>query len=92
MDIIHFESTDRFLTYLMLVWVVLNLLWAQVPRPEDERLEKIWRLIHHVFGLIVTHATTKGTFTWPFFLFYLAKNLNLPTKNPFEDEKESKNG
>ena len=71
--------------YLLLIWGVANVVWAQWPKPKSERAETVWKWLHHLFQLVATTAEAKGTFTWPSLVrALLAAVLKVPTPDPFQ--------
>ena len=80
------DHPEAFVQLLVLVWAVLNVIWAQWPKPHSLPGQRVWKVIHGVFGLVATHATTRGTFTWPSLLRALVVGvLKLPAPDPFVD-------
>lgn len=74
--------------WIIFVWSILNIVWAQWPRPKSPKAEVIWKFVHHVFQLIVTAAQAKGTFTWPLLARVLLRGM-LTAPDPFEVPKTS---
>lgn len=50
---------------LVVAWLICNALWAQLPAPKSPGLFKMWRAVHALLGLAVTHTTERGTFAVP---------------------------
>ncbi len=62
----------------LLVWSVLNVLWAQLPRPKNPTAQRLWDGIHSVLQLAVTHSSEPGTFRLPWFLRLILRSGVLP--------------
>lgn len=70
--------------YLLFMWGIANVIWAQWPKPKSERAEAVWKWLHHLFQLVATTADAKGTFTWPSIVrAVMAAVLKVPTPDPF---------
>lgn len=70
----------------LFVWAIANVVWAQLPRPRSKARLRVWRGLHSVFGLVATHSTAPGTFTWPSLARAIVSGvLKLPAPDPFED-------
>lgn len=46
-------------------YAVLNVLYAQLPKPKNPKLLRIWELSHWMFQVVLTNAKDAGTLTWP---------------------------
>ena len=53
------------LEILLVMWGLANIVWAQWPKPHSAQAQKFWTGIHDALLLVATHASAKGTFTWP---------------------------
>ena len=51
--------------------LVLNVLFAQLPKPTTERGLKIWNFFRTIGLVFSTHSTEPGTFTWPMVLKWI---------------------
>ena len=77
---------------VLLVWGVLNVLWAQLPKPTSPFGIAVWKWTHTIFLLVSTHASAGGTFTWPSLIrAVMAGLLNQPAPDPFGPTTEVKN-
>jgi len=56
-----------------IIYAVLNLAYAQLPKPKNPTLASIWEKVHWFLGLIVTHKDEIGTFSAPRILLWLVK-------------------
>ena len=59
------EHPESVVQIVLMLWAVANVVWAQLPKPKTQKAQWAWKFIHTIFGLVSTHATAKGTFTWP---------------------------
>jgi hypothetical protein len=50
---------------LVCLWILANVAWAQLPRPTNPTLLRLWTAVHAILGLAVTHSKEEGTFTMP---------------------------
>lgn len=50
---------------VLMIWGLANVAWAQWPKPHSAKAQSVWKMLHSIFQLIVTHASAGGTFTWP---------------------------
>ncbi len=87
---------QQFVAYLLVAWqwvqanpwltmffayTLVNVLYAQLPRPKDERLAWAWDKLHWALGLIVTHKTEIGTFQWPKLILWLLASVQKSNDN-----------
>lgn len=77
---------DFALQAVVIAWGLLNVVWAQLPKPQSEKWQKVWVWTHHLLQLIVTHASDKGTFTWP----SLVRLLMVDAGSPFGEADRPK--
>jgi hypothetical protein len=74
---------------LLLAWGIANVVWAQWPKPVSPKAQNILKIVHAVFQLIVTHASTGGTFTWPWLIRAAMNSVFGPaTPDPFGGSTE----
>jgi hypothetical protein len=70
---------------VIFVWLGANLLWAEWPMPKSARARRIWRLVHSVLQLVVTHRSEPGTFTLPWLARIALEYDNQHEKRPDGD-------
>ena len=80
------DNPETVLQVVFVLWAAANVVWAQWPKPKTDRAEQIWKWVHFVMGLITTHATAKGTFTWPQLLKPILDKV-VETPDPFEPKE-----
>ena len=78
------DNPGESLQVLLILWGVVNVIWAQIPKPKDPRAQRVWMLIHHVLLLAVTSSRSPGTFTWPSVMRAIGGEL-LSSPDPFAD-------
>jgi len=77
-------------TVFLTFYALVNIVWAQSPKPTSPVAIRIWATIHFVLQLIVTHKDEPGTFTWPGVLRIFSESIlktaipRAPTNDPPE--------
>jgi hypothetical protein len=75
---------------LLAIWALANVVWAVWPRPKSERWQTVWKILHTVFGLIATHSSASGTFTWPSLIRFVVQGvMKLPAPDPFTPQSDT---
>ncbi len=64
---------------------LLNIAWAQLPKPASPGMQKAWVFIHDALQLVVTHSSQPGTFTLPSVV-----RLFVKAPDPFGEIKDEK--
>lgn len=76
---------------VLFVWGIANVVWALWPRPHSDRGQKVWKWLHALLGLVATHTTAKGTFTWPSLVRTVVTGvLKVQAPDPFTEHPEKK--
>lgn len=64
------------------ILALLNIAWAQLPKPASPGMQKAWVFIHDALQLVVTHNSQPGTFTLPSIV-----RLFVKSQDPFGELK-----
>jgi hypothetical protein len=66
-------------TCILVMAMVVNFLFAELPKPTNPVFLRLWTILRAFLLVCTTHASEKGTFTWPTVLKLIIDTI-APTK------------